>query len=658
MRTIQHLKASLLVLMSIMLSTNALGQGEIDYKEYVWDYEPKFDVPKVDGDYSEIIVKDKRVLEFVFEGRGFYQYDLRHEVTYIASEAGVEDNNKIYLTTSDDDEVIYQRARVINSKGELIKFDEKDIEEGQDEESGYTYKYFALDGLDIGSFVELQFLIKKTGMHNGIRKSFQRTVPKRNFDFEFICPESLVFSFNSLNNFPEVEFDTTMSEKNYWKVSLDSIPAYEDEPMSYTTPNLQGVVYKLSENHYSGAKDIGSYGSVAKNYFSFVYESVEKSDQKAIKKFLKSLGVKKDMKEEEKILMVENHLKQNFAILPFVNPELSGVKNLLENKASDESSFIRLYANAFKQLGIKHQIVLTSDRSNLRFDKKFESYNYLQSTFFYFPDLDLFLDPSSPGLRLGFIPSENTNNYGLFIRELKIGDIVSGIGKVKYIKALHEDKSQNNHFVKVDMTEDPFEPEISFEQHMSGYYSSFLQTSYSLLSEDEKERVDESLVEMVTLEQSETDLEILNATSADFGKTPMILKATVNSLKFTEKAGDKIIFKIGELIGPQTEMYNEKPRVHDVETDFNRKYVRVIEVDLPEDYEVSNLEKLNFDVALEDGTAIFKSNYKVEGNKLTVEVDEYYSRIDFKVEEFEDYKKVINAAADFNKVVIYLSKKS
>ena len=53
----------------------------------------------------------------------------------------------------------------------------------------------------------------------------------------------------------------------------------------------------------------------------------------------------------------------------------------------------------------------------------------------------------------------------------------------------------------------------------------------------------------------------------------------------------------------------------------------------------------------------FVSSYKLTGNTLDVEVLETYRNIKYLPSEFEVFKKVINAAADFNKVVLVLEKK-
>jgi hypothetical protein len=53
--------------------------------------------------------------------------------------------------------------------------------------------------------------------------------------------------------------------------------------------------------------------------------------------------------------------------------------------------------------------------------------------------------------------------------------------------------------------------------------------------------------------------------------------------------------------------------------------------------------------------AAFISNYNKKDNEIVVENTEYYNIINYPLSCFEDYKAVINAAADFNKIVVILS---
>jgi hypothetical protein len=120
------------------------------------------------------------------------------------------------------------------------------------------------------------------------------------------------------------------------------------------------------------------------------------------------------------------------------------------------------------------------------------------------------------------------------------------------------------------------------------------------------------------------------------------------------------LFKIGEIIGPQVEMYQVRKRVMPMENDYLRKYIRHVNFTIPDGYLVKNPDDINMEVLhLEGEKAIFgfTSNYTIEGNVLKLVCEEYYNELRCPVEDFEEFRKVINAAADFNKIVLVLEKK-
>ena len=53
----------------------------------------------------------------------------------------------------------------------------------------------------------------------------------------------------------------------------------------------------------------------------------------------------------------------------------------------------------------------------------------------------------------------------------------------------------------------------------------------------------------------------------------------------------------------------------------------------------------------------FKSSYQLEGNTLTVTANEHYRENRVQVAMYEEYRTVINSAADFNKIVLLLEPK-
>jgi len=98
-----------------------------------------------------------------------------------------------------------------------------------------------------------------------------------------------------------------------------------------------------------------------------------------------------------------------------------------------------------------------------------------------------------------------------------------------------------------------------------------------------------------------------------------------------------------------------------VENDFNREYSRQLVVELPAGYSVRNLQELNMDVKAGSNPAapvyFFRSAYTQQGQKLTVTSTEAYHQIYWPKKDFEAYRSVINASANFNKIVLVLEKK-
>jgi hypothetical protein len=107
-------------------------------------------------------------------------------------------------------------------------------------------------------------------------------------------------------------------------------------------------------------------------------------------------------------------------------------------------------------------------------------------------------------------------------------------------------------------------------------------------------------------------------------------------------------------------MYRDDQRTAEVENDFNRMYNRTIKIHLPKGYQVKNLKDLKSDITYRDKDNIpflFKSDYTLTDDLLEVRIEEYYKQIYAPLSRYEDFRKVINAAADFNKITLVLEKK-
>jgi hypothetical protein len=187
-----------------------------------------------------------------------------------------------------------------------------------------------------------------------------------------------------------------------------------------------------------------------------------------------------------------------------------------------------------------------------------------------------------------------------------------------------------------------------------------IQPFMHLIQGEKKDELVDNFIENITKELEIKSRKILNDNSELFGVKPLQFIVDFTTEAFVEKAGRKYLFKLGDLIGPQVQLYQEKKRVLPLEEQFHRSYFRTLIVNIPEGYKINNLDDINIDNSYtKNGKELFsfKSYYKLEGNKLTITADEHYRENIVQVPIYEEYRTVINSAADFNKIVLLIEPK-
>ncbi len=651
--------------LSIIISVGSLYGQDLETLEYDWNEKPEIHaLSDSDMNELELVLKQKTIIEYNieynYEEPYLYEYYLFHKIIRVNSDDAIESNNKIYIPMDGVTEVVTEKARVITKEGKVITLDKDDIKEAIDEENEESYRYFALEGITKGSEIEFLYLLKQMPNYTGIKYRYQSEIKKLNVEVKVISPSNLIFKGKSYNGFPEMEVDTNYEERNVIFASIDEIPALKSEMFAAYTSNCMSMLYKLYINTSKGRSPVVSYGNAAETVYGQVYAELDKATQKKIKKLVKLIGLSPSDSEDDKIRKIEQYLKIQFIVLEGSDRELYEVKSILDNKVCAQKGMVKLYCAIFKDQGIDNQLVLTSNRFSLKFDPDFEAYNFLNEYLIYFPKTKKHLAPTAVLYRYGFVPYSWRDNYGLYIKAITIGDFVSGIGKVKYIDPLPYDASYDDLKVTVNFDGNFSDLTVDVHRTLGGYYAQNYQPIYDYVDDEQKEEMNESLIKFITEDADIKELEVQNEGTIFFGVEPLIAKGTFVSSNFIEKASDKLLFKVGELIGPQAEMYQEETRKLEVENDFNRVYHREISFNIPDGYEIKNLDVLNIEVlCMKDGkrSAAFLSNYSIDGDQVNVAVEEYYKDIIYTLEQFEDFRNVINAAADFNKIVLFLEKK-
>ncbi len=116
---------------------------------------------------------------------------------------------------------------------------------------------------------------------------------------------------------------------------------------------------------------------------------------------------------------------------------------------------------------------------------------------------------------------------------------------------------------------------------------------------------------------------------------------------------------MGELIGSQAEIYESTPRQFPIYIHYPHLMKRRILLEVPAGYKVLNLNDLNIKSVFENNgkrTMGFESSYAMDKTLVTIDIIEDYREVYYPLDQYLPFQKIINAAADFNKVVLVLEK--
>ena len=640
----------------LFITCNSIAQTAPFYESYNWEITPSYQIEESDNDM--VAIKDKVVTEFIFEDQNLIEYYLEHKVLWLNSDDRIEEYTKVYLPIANDASQVVINARIIKKTGEIIVLDKSRILRSEDDETGRDFNYFSIDDVEKGSIIEYYYVIKRRPKFQGAMVDIESDYDKQTVEFDLYAPSNLRFSFKSFNLETTVKKIESFKEKTHWKFLAKDIKAVNKEDKAPYNAAIGFIMYKLHENTANNAI-ITSYNNVAQNLFDFYYSTYSKLEKKLINKFAKNFKFDDGLRDENKARIIDLFIKENIYISENDSENLT---NVLKTKTANETGVIKLYIALFEKFDVTHEMVLTSNRLQLKFDKDFEATNFLQEFLFYFPASKKYLSPSKFGTRFGFPPPYFMNNFGLFVTGYDINGKRKAFSEVKFIEGIPASLSSDEMLIEVNFnTKDLTKNTIALERKLNGYYAMNLHPFMNLIQPNRiNEVIDQYFVQNSDKNAKVLKREFINEDPSLFGVKPFVVKFDISSDYFVEKKGDKYLFKLGDLIGPQMEMQQEKKRILPLEAEFNRSYYRTIKIHIPEGYQISNLEDIiikNSYTTKDKELFIFNSYYTLEGNVLTVTADEHYRETFVAPEIFEAYRTVINSAADFNKVTLVLEPK-
>lgn len=626
------------------------------FTPYAWEENrPRYTLSKGDAALSEIILKQHAQFDYVLEGDEFVMYSTMHRIIYVNNGEAVQKHNRIVVSMINAIELVEVKARAMSVDGKVVYFDQKNLKELKDEESGKAFKIFAMEGVEMGSEIEY-FFIRKMRPSLFDRVFVQFDAPVKHNSFMLTSPSHLKFDFKTYNNFPEVRLEDA-GEKNVYLTSMDEVPALASETFSNFEPNRKRIEFKLAYNVARSDSRLYTWNEAGRTFTNILFET-SKEEGKAVEKFVKLLKDDPTKDLSDRIRHVENVIKTSIQVnRESGDPSLDLLGDILKVKLASEQGMARLFLAVFERIGIVCHPVMTCSRERVRFDGEFDSWAYLDEFVLYFPDTKGFLSPYVFECRYPVVQPELTAQKGLFIKPVRIGDKRTAISTIEEIPAVSYERNVDNMNIDVNFNEDLNSSRIHHKREFGGYNAMYLTPYYDLMTADQKQGMVEEMTKQIAPDAVIKQWKAFPSTDSKLNN--FVVDVEFESTHFLEKAGPRLLFKIGELIGPQIEMYRDEKRTVEVENDFNRMYDRSIRIRIPEGYQIRNPEALKLDIAYQDKDKtpfLFKSSYTLEGNLLVVHIEEYYKQIYAPISRYEDFRKVVNAAADFNKVTLVLEK--
>lgn len=648
----------MLRILLLLLAPATVFSAGVNPAIYEWEADrSRYELTDEEAALGEYVLKLHNQYDYVFEDNQFLLYYTVHRIVRVNNDEAIQRNNRIYIPMGGVIDLVSLKARSINASGKVVNFDTSNLKELKDEETGRGFRIFAIEGVELGSEIEYFYVLKKNpSLYDRVFMQFG--TPVRGSTFRLTCPKHLKFDFHTYNGYAPITETSSTEDRNVYEGQMNNIPLLREENFSSFDAHRQRIEFKLAYNTAKSNARLFTWEEAAKTFYG-VLSAVDKDDDKALDKFVKTLNDKASAKAEDRIRNIEARIKTTIQVNTDGRDEaLTDISSIIARKVASKEGMTRLFFLVFEKLGIECHPVLTCSREGVRFDGTFDSWAFLDEYLLHFPATGGFMAPYAFEFRYPLIPPDLTAQDGLFIEPFAYGNVKSALGVVRSIPAADYSLNMDNLDISVTFDESMTSNTLNMRRVFGGCNATFIAPYYEMISDVDRAKLIEELVKQTAPDP--TISKWTANTNAEGPSDSFVMGVTFTSGHFIGTAGSRVLFKVGELIGPQIEMYRDDERMMDVENDFNRGYDRTIRVSIPDGYKVRNPDDIRINVVYSDNGKepfLFVSDYKMEGNDLVITIREYYKEIFAPLERYEDFRKVINAAADFNKVILVLEKK-
>ena len=619
------------------------------YSSIEWDKEKSISYPSDNNLYG---IFNNHYVEYVKSkfSEEVSVYDTRHFKTKINKINNLSDN-EIIISKINNSEIVDIRSKII-SQDTIVSYGFSEMKKMiNNSESNENYDFYRIPSIKDGDIVEVMYTVKKEFNFNG-NKIIEESYPILSSKFILIENDfkSNIKIYNS--NISSVK-DTVFDGKKSKLVSFKNLNSTANE--QYATPIANKI--KISYQCYENKDDVSQieyWENLVQNVSELFFPKTINQKAKEILKEIKYGYVKIPWNETKIANAIDEYIKINFTISDEDDPKLNDIEFILNNKISNDFSIIQVYTSLFKEANIEYEVAITCNRYFLKFDPELFDPNQLREFLIYLPNQEKYITPNRIEYRVSEAPEDLLGNYGIFI-DKNLDYYFSEVTQ------FDKDFSQIKKNIKVNISKNLKKIKINESRSFSGYWA-ITNRNYVYLSENEKT---DFLIDFFTINglnnKKVNKYEIRNFDiSNNSFNNPLLINSTLTTSDLVEKKEGLIYLKIGKVIGQQSNLFEEKERINPIEINFPNSYDYNIKVNIPRGYRIVDFSELNKskEYISVDGnsTAKFQSKVTVNGDKLSINIKEYYKELRYNKKRYQEFREIINAAAKFYDSTILLEK--
>ncbi|MEE2616619.1 MAG: DUF3857 domain-containing protein [Bacteroidota bacterium] len=635
----------------IILFTYTISSYSQYYEDYSWEEEANtVDIEATHMNESSVRVFEKTIVEFISGkfSNTILKYETHHYQTKVLNDKGVSKHSNIIIPMNEVINLIDIKVRIIDENGELSEFDNNTISELDDFENSANFKNFHLAGVKTNSTIEVLYTLEKQYNIHG-NKILQKSFSIKKSEF-FLIPGPTQGIIKTYSVDSKVK-DTIINTYPAKTIKAVDIPAIIDEEYATAIANRQRLSFQcpLPDDNMN-QEDY--WENIVSNISPIMFP---KNIHPKIFEISSELIQKNEINEYNIANNIDDYVKNNFTISENDNVSLNNINYILENNTSNDFSIIQVYTQLLTAAGINYEIVITSNRYYNRFDSEFFDPNMLREFLIYFPKEKKYIVPNRLEYRIGEAPFDLLGNYGIYIDRLL---------DFYFSEIIQSDQSYSRikRNIKVEFERKLKKIVIDEYQEYSGHWAI---NNRSLLhfSDEEGLAAFKDYLTATGIENKKViNYEIINAELFQKNyNTPFIVNSKISTESLTTKIKNGYEVKIGNVIGMQSQLYEEIDRFHPIEITYPNQYDYRIVVKIPKGYIIRGLEGLVFNKSyislMGNKICKFESNYEINETELVISIQEFYKTLRYQKNRYNEFRDVINSASDFYNTSIKFMKK-